>query len=141
MTRDGETGIRFVGVDVCKSHLDTFVDGRREQVKRSSLEFERWLRTECRDGASVHVIVEATAGYEQVVVEACEAVDVACSRVNPNRVKHFARARGRLAKTDRMDAETLALFGEAMRPAACRASPYSVIHRRVHPAVRPRRSA
>jgi transposase len=64
------------------------------------------------------VIMEATGGLEIPVASALAAAGIAVAIVNPRQVRDFARSTGRLAKTDRLDAEVLARFGEAVRPAA-----------------------
>src|SRR5260370_8674109 len=64
------------------------------------------------------VILEATGGLEMPVASALAAAGLAVAIVNPRQVRDFARATGRLAKTDRLDAEVLAPFGEAVRPQA-----------------------
>ena len=60
----------------------------------------------------------ATGGLETPVASALAAAGIAVAIVNPRQVRDFARATGRLAKTDRLDAEVLARFGEAVRPEA-----------------------
>ena len=64
------------------------------------------------------VILEATGGLEVAVASALATAGIAVAIVNPRQVRDFARATGRLAKTDRLDAELLARFGEMVRPAA-----------------------
>jgi transposase len=63
------------------------------------------------------VILEATGGFERTVVGALAAAGLPVVVVNPRQVRDFARATGRLAKTDRIDAAILARFAEAVRPA------------------------
>ena len=62
------------------------------------------------------VVVEATGGLERGVVAALDAARVAVAVVNPRQVRDFARCLGRLAKTDRLDAQVLARYGEAVGP-------------------------
>lgn len=62
------------------------------------------------------VVVEATGGYELVVMAALAAEGVAFARVNPRQVRNFANGIGRLAKTDPIDARVLATFGERAKP-------------------------
>src|ERR671911_1115162 len=62
------------------------------------------------------VLLEATGGFERAVVGALAAAGLAVVVVNPRQVRDFARATGRLAKTDRIDAGVLARFAEAIRP-------------------------
>ena len=60
------------------------------------------------------VVFEASGGYERPLAEALDEVGVARRRVNPRRARDFARASGRLAKTDRVDARVLAEMGAAL---------------------------
>src|SRR5205085_2580585 len=62
------------------------------------------------------VIIEATGGYERCVVQACCREELPVVVVNPRQVRDFARAMGRLAKTDALDAEVLAEFGRRVMP-------------------------
>src|SRR5438067_2951613 len=64
------------------------------------------------------VIIEATGGLEVPVASTLATAGIAVAIVNPRQVRDFARATGKLAKTDRLDAEVLARFGEAVRPEA-----------------------
>jgi transposase len=63
------------------------------------------------------IVLEATGGYELLAVAALAAAALPVVVVNPRQVRDFARATGQLAKTDRIDARVLALFGERLRPA------------------------
>ena len=63
------------------------------------------------------VVLEATGGFERTVVGALAAQGLPVVVLNPHQVRDFARATGRLAKTDRIDAWILARFAEAVRPA------------------------
>ena len=72
----------------------------------------QWLR----QWPAVHVVCEATGGYEREVVAALQQAAMAVSVVNPRQARDFARAQGRLAKTDRLDAAVLALFGQRCQP-------------------------
>jgi transposase len=62
------------------------------------------------------VILEATGGLELEVAQALQEQGLALSIINPRQARDFAKASGKLAKTDRIDAAVLAHFGEAMRP-------------------------
>jgi transposase len=63
------------------------------------------------------VIVEATGGFERPVAATLAAAGLPIAVVNPRQARDFARATGRLAKTDRIDAQILARFAQAVRPA------------------------
>ena len=62
------------------------------------------------------IVVEATGGYQRAVVEALFHAGLCVAVVNPARARQFARASGLLAKTDKLDAQVLAVFGERMQP-------------------------
>ena len=106
----------FVGVDVSKRYLDVaFPEG----IERVSNEPEgvSALAERLREFAAALVVLEATGGYETGLVLALQRVNVPAAVVNPRQARDFARAHGRLAKTDAIDARVLARFGEVMRPA------------------------
>jgi len=63
------------------------------------------------------VVLEATGGYEAPVVAALVSAGLPVAVVNPRQVRDFAKALGRLAKTDRIDAQVRALFGARVQPA------------------------
>jgi transposase len=73
----------------------------------------RWLQ----GLGSVHVVCEASGGYERPVVLTLQQAALAVSVVNPRQARDFARAQGRLAKTDRLDAAVLADYGRCLQPA------------------------
>jgi transposase len=76
------------------------------------------LLARLRDLGPVHVICEATGGYERALVTALHQAGIAVSVINPRQVRDFARACGRLAKTDAIDASILRDYGEKLRPSA-----------------------
>jgi transposase len=108
----------WVGIDVAKAELVTST--------RPAL--ARWAVPNTPDGwaalverltplAPESIVVEATGGYERGIVAALAAAGLAVVVVNPRQVREFARASGQRAKTDRIDADVLALFAERLRPA------------------------
>lgn len=106
-----------VGIDVAKAEL---VVATRPAGERWTVENEeRGVRTLVerfrRDGATL-IVLEATGGYELLCVAALAAANLPVVVVNPRQVRDFARATGQLAKTDRIDADILALFAERVRP-------------------------
>ena len=108
---------RFVGIDVAKAALDVFIGsaGMAFSVANDEVGIQQLLK---QLTAADFVILEATGGLETLVASALAAAGIAVAIVNPRQVRDFARATGRLAKTDRLDAEVLARFGEAVRPEA-----------------------
>jgi transposase len=108
----------FVGLDIAKAHVDICVQpaGERWRVDRDDAGLAA-LGARLRTYAPSLVVLEATGGYETAVVTALALAAVPVVVVNPRQVRDFARALGRLAKTDTIDAAVLALFAERVRPA------------------------
>jgi transposase len=108
---------RFVGIDVAKLALDIFIGstGAGFSVTNDEVGIRKLI---AQVKPADFVILEATGGLEMPVASALAAAGIAVAIVNPRQVRDFARATGRLAKTDRLDAEVLAHFGEAVRPPA-----------------------
>jgi len=119
--REG-TKVKSVGIDVSKDRLDVAVRtgeelnkevfsvanddrGRQELVKR------------LKKVAPERIVLEASGGYETLVVQALASAKLPVVVVNARQVRQFAQATGRLAKTDRIDADVIAHFGEAVQPA------------------------
>lgn len=109
----------FVGVDVSKARLDVAV-----QPSGESLEVERSLdgldeligALAGGDGGEVHVGVEATGGYEQMVLHALHDAGFVVYLLQPLRIRRFAQAKGQQAKTDALDARIIAEFVAVMKP-------------------------
>ena len=107
----------FVGVDISKDRLDVHVrpSGRAFAVGRDGDGVER-LAAELTRLEPALVVFEATGGFEVTVAAAIAAAGLPLAVVNPRQIRDFARATGRLAKTDALDAEAIALFAERIRP-------------------------
>jgi transposase len=107
----------FVGIDVAKAWVDVAVvpTGHRRRVETTSEALDGLVR-ELVALAPTVIVVEASGGYESALVSACGVAGLPIVVVNPRQVRDFAKAIGRLAKTDTLDAEVLALFGERVRP-------------------------
>lgn len=107
----------YVGIDVAKARLDVAV-GSTAQVWSVPNQEEGIRQVVSRLGelSPALVVLEATGGQEVPVVAALAAAGLPVVVVNPRQVRDFAKATGRLAKTDALDAQVLARFGEAVRP-------------------------
>lgn len=107
----------WIGIDVSKAKLDVAVSpaGDHWQVERTPAGLSALVQ---RVGAlrPERIVLEATGGYEVVVAAALASSQLPVVIVNPRQVRDFARATGQLAKTDRIDAQVLARFAEAIRP-------------------------
>jgi transposase len=112
-TRSG----KFVGIDVSKARLDVAVMGEKQEYQANNNEAGiAGLVEQMRKLEPELIVVEATGGYQRLVVNLLFRSGLAVAVVNPSRVRQFARACGLLAKTDKLDAQILAVFGERVKP-------------------------
>lgn len=114
-------GRSYVGIDVSKATLDVAILPAREHFVVSNDEagidelLGKLLAEEVSDDALV--VLEASGGFERPLVAAlATSEEIALFVVNPRQARDFAKATGKLAKTDRIDAFVLARFAEAIRP-------------------------
>jgi transposase len=107
----------FVGIDVAKDRLDVHLlpAGEAFAVPRDHAGLER-LTARLDQAAPALVVLEATGGFEITVAAALSGAKLPLAIVNPRQIRNFARAIGRLAKTDALDAQLIALFAERIRP-------------------------
>jgi transposase len=111
----------FVGIDVSKDRLDVAVKDSelRFSVARDESGLNELVSRLTRTKEPISLIVlEATGGYERDVATTLLLAKLPLAVVNPKQVRDFARATGKLAKTDAIDAAVLAHFAEAIKPAA-----------------------
>lgn len=106
-----------VGIDVAKAALDVALHPSGETWRVSNDEAGiAPLVARLKALAPTVVVLEASGGLEWPVAAALGTAGLPVAVVNPRQVRDFAKATGRLAKTDRLDALVLARFGEAVRP-------------------------
>jgi len=107
----------FVGIDVSKDRLDVHVrpSGQTLTAARDSTGLQQLVGS-LRKLAPALIVLEATGGFEITVAAALASAGLPLAVVNPRQIRDFARATGRLAKTDALDAQVIALFAERIRP-------------------------
>lgn len=106
-----------VGIDVSKARLDVAVRPTSERFSVANDEGgHKELRKKLVALKPERIVLEPTGGYESNIVQALVAAKLPVVVVNARQVRNFAQALGRLAKTDSIDADVLAHFGEAIRP-------------------------
>ena len=104
----------FVGIDVSKEWFDVAVRPGQECWRGSQDEAGVATLTDRLQQLRPRlVIMEASGGYERLIAAALGASGLPIAVVNPRQVRDFARSLGKLAKTDRIDAEVIAHFGQA----------------------------
>ncbi len=107
----------YIGVDVAKAHLDLAVhlSGDPWRVANDEAGINA-IVTHIRELDPTLIVVEPTGGLELPLTAALATAGLPVAVVNPRQVRDFAKATGRLAKTDRLDAKVLAHFAHAVRP-------------------------
>ena len=106
-----------VGIDVSKDRLDVHLrpSGEAFAVARDGKGLEILVERLAALDVSL-IVLEATGGFETTVAAALAAAGLPLAVVNPRQIRNFAKALGKLAKTDAIDAEVIALFAEKIGP-------------------------
>lgn len=109
----------YVGIDIGKERLDVFIPDRGASAYANDKYGIRTLvRVLAELEGTIHVICEPTAGYERNLVMALWDSSIPLTIANTYRVRNFARSRGLLAKTDKLDARLLSEYGRVNEPAS-----------------------
>jgi transposase len=108
----------FIGCDIGKRFIDVFdpVSGRHMRLSNEPATLEAFAAG--RDGDHDFVVLEATGHHDRALRHALAVHGIAHARLNPMQARRFAQACGRLAKTDRIDARSLAAYGATFHPSA-----------------------
>ncbi len=112
-----QNAVVYAGVDVAKATLQLHLQGRQSELANTP-EGRRQLFNQLQNVPGVHVICEATGGYEQAMVKVLHQAKIPVSVTNPAQVRAAAQARGQRAKTDPIDAEQLTDYGQRYQPKA-----------------------
>jgi transposase len=106
-----------IGIDVSKAELvvATRPGGERWTVANDERGMQTLVERLQREPPEL-IVLEATGGYDLLAVAVLAGAALPVVVVNPRQVRDFAKATGQLAKTDRIDADVLALFAERVRP-------------------------
>jgi transposase len=107
----------YIGIDISKDWFDVAVLGEKRtkqfaNTKKGIQALVRWMS----QLQPKLIVVEATGGYEEAVVLGLFEAGLPVALVSPQRVRQYARAKGRLAKTDPLDAQLLGEYGKAIQP-------------------------
>jgi transposase len=107
----------FIGIDVAKDSLALFVSSSEEHLSFANNQsgFTEIIAL-CRRFSPERICLEATGGYQTPLLLALAEADLPVSLVNPKQVRYFAKGVGKLAKTDQIDAQVLAIFAEQVKP-------------------------
>src|SRR3954453_12974794 len=115
-----DTTLIFVGIDISKAHLDSAIRPGTKAAARDPNDPAgiAALVSRLKPINPTLVVVEATGGLELPLAAALQVAKISVAAINPRQARDFAKASGRLAKTDRIDAEVLAHFAGAIKPEA-----------------------
>ena len=104
-----------VGVDVSKETLDVFesVSQSHHVIGNDASAIARWVEQLTH---ATLVVMEATGGYENLLVDALHEARIDVAVVNPLQIRNFAKGCGMLEKTDKIDAFIIARFGQVVSP-------------------------
>jgi len=121
MSQNNNNPIFYAGIDIAKATLQLRVGGASSSLANDPKGHARILKLlaaaeAARPGYKIHVILEATGGYEAALAEALHGAGLRLSVIQPSRVRHFANAKNKHAKTDPIDAVVLVAFGQAIQP-------------------------
>jgi transposase len=114
---ESKNTVIYAGVDVAKATLQLHLLGRQKELANTPAGLRQLLQ-EMKTVAGVHVICEATGGYEQAMVKVLHEGKIPVSVTNPARVRAAAQAQGQRAKSDPIDSQGLTDYGQRFEPKA-----------------------
>jgi len=107
----------FIGIDVAKDSLEIAIFGEAEsrQIHNSAKAVTK-LANQLVESEPELIVLEASGGYEMLALSVLGQAGLPVALINPTRSRNFAKSTGKLAKTDRIDAQMLAHYAHAIRP-------------------------
>jgi len=108
----------IIGIDVAKDKLDIYIlpQGKHQVIPNQKKAINKFIRKIKQEGEVERVVMEHTGGYEQLAHQLFTQTGCPVHVAHPKRVHAFAQQKGYFAKTDHIDAHTLAVFGEQEKP-------------------------
>ena len=111
----------YIGIDVSKPRLDVDWCGKAKAYDNNKSDIQKLIQKlkalKTKDQLAL-VICEATGGYEQKMVRACHDADLPVHVAHANKVRYFAKSKGLLSKTDKLDARVLSDYARLLLPKA-----------------------
>ena len=107
----------YIGVDVASKHLDLFdpKTSKSERIKNDAVAIDS-LCQKWKDRSDVMFVMEASGGYESLLVAKLEQVNIPRAVIHARRVREFAKSMGADAKTDQIDAKVISQFAAVLKP-------------------------
>jgi len=117
MTKTNDSKGPYIGIDISKDNLHVAFGSRGTVLEvKNTPEGIAGLIEQLQEARPQLIVMEPTGGYEIPLAAALAAAQLPIAVVNARQIRDFARAKGRLAKTDKIDAAVIAGFGEAFEP-------------------------
>jgi len=114
------------GIDVSKNWLDISISGKVQKVDQTQRDIEEFIKKNSVSDKKRLAVLESTGGYERLAASCLSSAGFVVHVAHPNRVREYAKARGQLAKTDKLDARILEGYGEFIDPLSIHDLPTAV---------------
>lgn len=101
----------YWGIDVSKNWLDIAVDNKVIRLDQTIEAIKEFIKNHALENKKILAVLESTGGYEQLAATCLNESNITVHIAHPNKVKAYARAKGCLAKTDKIDAMLLKDYG------------------------------
>lgn len=111
------------GIDVSKDWLDISINKKVSRVDQTEKSIKTFIKKNQESNQSILAIVESTGGYELLAVNCLAKANITVHVAHPNKVRNYAKAKGYLAKTDKLDARMLEGYGTFIDPSKIHALP------------------
>jgi|ERR1700733_1345335 len=102
---------KYWGIDVSKEWVDIAIENKVYRIAQDKEPMISFVKEHFKESTHVLAVLESTGGYEKLIARTLEELGIKVHIAHPNKVVAFAKARGRLAKTDKIDAHLLAAYG------------------------------
>jgi len=116
----------FWGIDVSKEWLDISINNKVYRVDQKTQSINSFIKKHYKSSSVSLAVLESTGGYERLAVHLLGDSGITVHVAHPNKVRHFAHAKGYLAKTDQIDATILAEYGRFIDPKEIHALPSKI---------------
>jgi transposase len=104
----------IIGIDVSKDWLDVAMGSKCLRIRQTGAAIDALIAKEITAFNPRLCVLESTGGYERLIVDSLQKAGFKVHIAHPSRVRAFAKAKGWVAKTDRLDAFMLAWYGDFM---------------------------
>ena len=111
----------YWGIDVSKNWLDIAINEKTFKIEQTPKSIEEFIKS--HKANNVLAVLESTGGYEKLIARALIKSGITIHVAHPNKVNAFAKAKGRLAKTDKIDSRVLKEYGKFLNAAEIRDYP------------------